>query len=256
MASSSNEFFYYQHLSLFIPRVFANITSERIKHVFESLQFGKVFDVELVPRVPSSNGERTNMAFVHFTYWYYTPMVCAFQAKVLNPRKEARVIYDDPFYWLILPNRTGKHPMDMVLERVVKLENRLLTTNNNNNLFPQNVAEASSSTSDNTTPKINIFDVKPLIRHCPICLCECDVHIKTCEVCFAPLDKTLDQDTWRVLTRRPSSSRPEAIEHARQEALLKLGINPENLDNESENEEQIVIQLESPTNDSDNWWKW
>ena len=37
-------------LSLYIPRVFANITKERIAHVFKSLRIGEVSVIDLVPR--------------------------------------------------------------------------------------------------------------------------------------------------------------------------------------------------------------
>jgi hypothetical protein len=262
--SLANEFFYYQHLSLYIPRVFPNISAEQIKNVFESLNYGKVFNVELVPRSVNSNGESSNMAFVHFTYWYYTPMVCEFQRKVLNTSEEARIIYDDPYYWIVLPNKTAKHPLDLLLERVVDLESSLNTMKNKSAGVSNYQNNVHVDKEPEMTNPVDIFDINPSIRHCPICLCEYTENKSNCEACYAPLNQTLDQNTWRVLTRRPSSSSLAAVENTRLEALSFLKMDPPmetNQEAENDNEEEIVMMLNSKpispeTNSNPNWWGW
>ena len=122
-------------LSLYIPRVFANISKERMTQVFESLQIGQVAYVDFVPREDSNTGEPYNMAFVHFTKYYDNTGSENFQTKVKDPNHEAKIVYDDPWYWICLPNLNPKPDSIRELEnRVAVLEqtvNRLLWNNNN-----------------------------------------------------------------------------------------------------------------------------
>lgn len=121
-------------LSLYIPRVFANISKERIAHVFESLQIGNVAYVDFVPREDSNTGEPYNMAFVHFTKYYDNTASENFQTKVKDPNHEAKIVYDDPWYWICLPNLNPKPDSIRELEnRVAMLEqtmNMLLWNSN------------------------------------------------------------------------------------------------------------------------------
>jgi hypothetical protein len=102
-------------MSLFVPRVFSNITSERIAGVFESQGFGKVKRVDLV-----SQGTY-NRAYVHFESWCdSSDMVQGFKQKILN-KEQVRVVYDDPYYWIILENTSSYSQGDRV-----KLDDSLL----------------------------------------------------------------------------------------------------------------------------------
>jgi hypothetical protein len=102
MASSINN-----NLSLYIPRVFRNITKERIESVFENLGFGRVRRVDLINK-ENSDLERYNSAYVHFEEWFDTPANRAFQERVVDSERDARVVYDDPWYWIVLENKTKK----------------------------------------------------------------------------------------------------------------------------------------------------
>ena len=96
-----------QNLSLFIPYVFANITEERIARVFENNHLGVVDHVDFV-RKTDKNGKVYNAVYVHFSHWFNNSVVENFQERVLNPDKEARVVYDDPWYWIVLQNTGAK----------------------------------------------------------------------------------------------------------------------------------------------------
>jgi hypothetical protein len=93
-------------LSLFIPRVFPNISSDRIAGVFEKQEFGKVKRVDLV------NQGGYNRAYVHFDEWCDSPMVRSFQERVLNKKDRVVVVYDDPYYWIVLENTSTYSPGD------------------------------------------------------------------------------------------------------------------------------------------------
>lgn len=96
-----------QNLSLFIPYVFSNITQERIARVFENNLLGVVDHVDLV-RKTDKNGKTYNAAYVHFSHWFNNSVAENFQERVLSPDKEARVVYDDPWFWIVLQNTGTK----------------------------------------------------------------------------------------------------------------------------------------------------
>ena len=95
-------------MSLYIPRVFPNITQERITGVFEDLNFGVVSHVDLVNK-ESSDGRPYNSAYVHFKEWTSSSTNASFQERVRDPARDARVVYDDPWYWIVLENKGKKH---------------------------------------------------------------------------------------------------------------------------------------------------
>jgi hypothetical protein len=96
-----------QTLSLYIPRIFKNYTKEDIAVVFEKLLLGKVSHVDFVEKL--GKGEIYNAAYVHFEYWYDTVTVRNFQARVVDPAQEARLVYEEPWYWIVLQNTAKKH---------------------------------------------------------------------------------------------------------------------------------------------------
>lgn len=88
--------------TVFIPRVFSNITQERISNVFHDLNIGSVEHVDLVPKT-SANGQTYNMAFVHLAMIYNTVEADKFRQEVEDPEKKAVLQYDGPWFWLVLP---------------------------------------------------------------------------------------------------------------------------------------------------------
>jgi hypothetical protein len=91
-----------QDMSLFIPRVFSNITSEKIKVVIENYGLGQVQRVDLV-----SKGTY-NSAYIHFKFWYNNPDVLDFQNRASDPLKKAIITYEAPWYWIVLENTSAK----------------------------------------------------------------------------------------------------------------------------------------------------
>jgi len=91
--------------SLYIPRVFLNITEEKIREVFETLELGEIERIDLVPRPYTSGTISANMAFIYFKYWSQSVSAQNLASRIMDPRREARIVYDDPWYWILLPNR-------------------------------------------------------------------------------------------------------------------------------------------------------
>lgn len=96
-----------QSLSLFIPRVFANITQERIADIFHILGLGSIKRVDRVLKQDAQGAEYYSV-YLHFEEWYESATVANFQERVTNPEKEARIVYDDPWWWIVLENKGQK----------------------------------------------------------------------------------------------------------------------------------------------------
>lgn len=95
--------------SVYIPRVFANLSTEFVAEIFESLNLGVVDRVEAVPR---SGDKNSYMAFVYFASWNSENTAAANLAKRINcptpGASQARIVYDDPWFWILLPNKSEK----------------------------------------------------------------------------------------------------------------------------------------------------
>ena len=98
------------NISLYIPHVFANISKRMVAETFENLRIGNVKRVDFVYK-RGSNGD-FNAVYIHFNYWYDNIAACNFQERVLNPNMEARIVYDEPWYWIVLENKTKKASSD------------------------------------------------------------------------------------------------------------------------------------------------
>lgn len=96
-----------QNISVYIPHIFDNIVKEQIEEVFENLKIGKVKNIDLIAK--KGKKEVYNAAYIHFEYWYDNTAAHNFQERILNPEKEARIVYDDPWYWIVLENKGNKH---------------------------------------------------------------------------------------------------------------------------------------------------
>jgi hypothetical protein len=94
------------NISLYIPHVFSNFSKKMVAETFENLRIGNVKRVDFVHK-RNSNGDY-NAAYIHFNYWYNNVAACNFQERVLNPNTEARIVYDEPWYWIVLENKVAK----------------------------------------------------------------------------------------------------------------------------------------------------
>lgn len=96
-----------ENISLYIPHVFANISAERISYSFEQY-IGKVSRVDLVSKIDKT-GKFYNAAYIHFTHWYNSDAAYNFQSRVLDDEAVAKFVYDDPWHWVVLENKSKKH---------------------------------------------------------------------------------------------------------------------------------------------------
>ena len=105
-----------------------NITSNRIQQVMESfgVDLGKVERVDLV------NKGKYNSAYVHFQYWNDNDFVARFQERAADPEKVCKLVYDDPWYWIILQNTSHKRIGPERRKEVIQLPSVPLEVGNTN----------------------------------------------------------------------------------------------------------------------------
>jgi len=107
-----------QNISIYIPRVFSNISKERMESIFELLSIGKVKNIDFIAKL-TSNGQKYNSAYVHFDYWYDNISNQNLQNRLLNHSdKETRIVYDDPWYWIVLENKAQKKDYSVPNQRI------------------------------------------------------------------------------------------------------------------------------------------
>jgi hypothetical protein len=86
--------------------VFANISKKVVADTFDNLRIGNVKRVDFVHK-RNASGEY-NAVYIHFNYWHDNVAARNFQERVLNPNMEARIVYDEPWYWVVLANKAQK----------------------------------------------------------------------------------------------------------------------------------------------------
>jgi hypothetical protein len=111
--------------SICIPRVFPNISSNQIAHVFESLGLGRIERIDLIPFINSKN-EHLNRAFVYIQ-WNDTEAAKHLHEKIHDPDETAKIVYQDPWFWMLLPNKNPMTSREASMERRVDaIETKLL----------------------------------------------------------------------------------------------------------------------------------
>ena len=104
MSSSSNP-------SLCIPRVFANITEERIRDIFVKLDIGELSRVDIV----KTADEKYNRAYIHFLKWKETEEGKQARKCVMDG-DDFKVIYDGPWFWKVSAYRPSESKPRMVFD--------------------------------------------------------------------------------------------------------------------------------------------
>lgn len=95
-----------QKLSLMIPRVFPQwVDEQKMIDIFHQQHIGKVYKVSII-RMPDSKKRDYPIyqAFIYFSAWYENDIAFNFQQRIYGPKAQARVVYDDPWFWVAFEN--------------------------------------------------------------------------------------------------------------------------------------------------------
>lgn len=83
--------------------MFSNINEAKIKDVFTKMNVGEVSRVDFIEKT-NSKGEKYNMVFVWFDKWYTNTAATNLKERIEDPNTQAKFVYEDPWYWIVLPN--------------------------------------------------------------------------------------------------------------------------------------------------------
>lgn len=110
-----------QHLSLMIPRVFPQwIDEATIISIFDRQHIGRVGKVSIKRKADERGRDYPiYQAFIYFSVWYDNEIAYNFQQRIFGPKKQARVVYDDPWFWVVFENKKQRlSPADKRLLRI------------------------------------------------------------------------------------------------------------------------------------------
>jgi len=92
--------------SICIPRVFPNITWNRVKQSIEDADIGSVERVDMVKKTNKS-GQPYTMVFVHMKQWGSSPKAFDLRKKLMDG-ETVTLVYDKPWFWKLLKSNLPK----------------------------------------------------------------------------------------------------------------------------------------------------
>lgn len=119
-----------KNLSVFITRIHRDDANEEyIKRVFYEQEIAHVRRIDFIKRRDTGEHKRTvyYQAKIYFHYWFKNEIAYNLQQRILNPNNYGgRVVYADPWYWIVLKNKNPMTEMELcVNERLEDLEYRM-----------------------------------------------------------------------------------------------------------------------------------
>lgn len=164
-------------LTLYIPHIFSNWADvSKIKNVFEKLDIGMINNIILI-KTNYKKDKKTNtkkddlneteqltrthtvckkekniyyQAYIFFNYWYDTHQNRNLQEKILNSDLKAKLVYDDPWYWILLKAYNYNNVINTV-------PNSLFTNNLYDNMFMNNYILNKLSSVENEINRTKII---------------------------------------------------------------------------------------------------
>ena len=127
-----------QDLSLIIPRVFPQWVDEQlIIDIFDRQRLGRVYKVSIIHMKRESKrcGHPMYKAFVYFSAWYDNIVAYNFQQRIFA-NGNAKVVYDDPWYWVAMENKQ---------QRLSNNDKRIMRVAYQNYLSEQMIEKISAS---------------------------------------------------------------------------------------------------------------
>jgi len=118
-----------QNLSVFITRIHRDDANEDyIKGVFYEQEIAHVRRIDFTKRRDKGGGGHVYyQAKVYFHYWFKNQIAYNLQQRILTPGNYGgRVVYADPWYWIVLKNTNPMTEMELcVNERLEEMEKNM-----------------------------------------------------------------------------------------------------------------------------------
>ena len=91
---------------LCIPRVFSNITEERIRRIFDQLNIGTLTRVDIINK-QDAKGDKFNRVFIHLD-WNNSENANMSRERLMDG-KDIKILYDNPWFWKASAYRQPEH---------------------------------------------------------------------------------------------------------------------------------------------------
>ena len=137
--------------SLCIPRVFQNITREKVFSIIEQLELGEIERIDMVQKV-SNNDDKFQRVFIHFTRWNSSPESLKTRQYLLSGNI-IKIVYQDPWFWKVSANHSISH-------NIPSIKNEKNIINSDTKPF----IDFSDSNSENDTNLCNLKQSKKLFE--------------------------------------------------------------------------------------------
>jgi hypothetical protein len=126
LTHSDDQYTFDKKLSLYIPRVLPSWRDQtRIAKIIKDCDIGLVSRIDFVDKV-DAHGRPFCQAFVHFDSWFDNATARHIQERIEDPERQARIVYDDPKYWILLKNNKPITENEKILlDRIHCLEQSL-----------------------------------------------------------------------------------------------------------------------------------
>jgi len=94
---------------IYIPDNVVSTDTQKIKDLFKNLEIADIRSVEFIPHAEKEychdsytyNYIPYGAAYVYINYWYDNDLTDNLKAKILAADQEARLVYNDPEYWVL-----------------------------------------------------------------------------------------------------------------------------------------------------------
>lgn len=97
--------------TLYIPNISEYYSVSDIRNIFTKYAIAMVKDVDFVLKMNYDTFRVQRSAYIHIDYWFYSRVSANFIDR-LQTLNEARLVVNDPEYWIILPSTSKKHTMN------------------------------------------------------------------------------------------------------------------------------------------------
>ena len=111
--------------SVYIPRMFKNITQHDVSNAFEVQQLGRTGRVDILKVFNEKGIWVYNKAFVHFSDWFVNENAAKLRDTIEAKKGQGKLYYDlnESKFWMLLPNHSGKVP-EQPITPIVEEENQ------------------------------------------------------------------------------------------------------------------------------------
>jgi hypothetical protein len=96
--------------SLCIPRVFSNISKDKVFKIFQKTKLGVIDRIDMIPIRPEGGGTEYQRVFVHFKSW--NPTAHEWRERLISG-KDIKVVYNEPWIWKVSASRSYSKKCEM-----------------------------------------------------------------------------------------------------------------------------------------------